>query len=198
MSDMISTSDNDTPQANQGEVELEPILPSQEITPDEEGQLRRSHRIKKQPDICRYLAATKDKGFILKPSGHKFECYVDSSYAEDWKQHTAMNYPSTAESRTGYMINFLQCPLVWASRLQTEIALSLTEAECTALSMASREILPLLSLAKEASKNKIINKVETPVIRCKIFEDNQEAVEMANVHKMHPRTKHLNIKYHFF
>jgi hypothetical protein len=25
---MISTSDNDTPQANQGEVKLEPILPS--------------------------------------------------------------------------------------------------------------------------------------------------------------------------
>ncbi len=31
-----------------------------------------------------------------------------------------------------------------------------------------------------------------------MFEDNQGAVEMANVPKMRPRTKHLNIKYHFF
>jgi hypothetical protein len=148
--------------------------------------------------ICRYLAATKDKGFILKPSGHKFECYVDSSHAGDWKQHTAMDDPSTAKSRTGYVINFAQCPLVWASRLQTEIALSSTEAEYIALSTASREILPLLSLAKEACKHKIISKAETPVIRCKIFEDNQGAVEMANVPKMRLRTKHLNIKYRFF
>jgi hypothetical protein len=67
---------------------------------------------------------------------------------------------------------------------------TLTEAEYIALSTASREILPLLSLAKEASKRKIISKVETPVIRCKIIEDNQGAVEMANLPIMRPRTKH--------
>jgi hypothetical protein len=31
-----------------------------------------------------------------------------------------------------------------------------------------------------------------------MFEDNQGAVELANVPKMRPRTKHINIKYHFF
>jgi hypothetical protein len=31
-----------------------------------------------------------------------------------------------------------------------------------------------------------------------MFEDNQGAVELANVPKMCPRTKHINIKYHFF
>jgi hypothetical protein len=67
------------------------------------------------------------------------------------------------------VINFALCQLVWASRLQTEIALSSTEAEYIALSIASREISPLLSLAKEAGKHKIISKVETPVIRYKIF-----------------------------
>jgi hypothetical protein len=109
-----------------------------------------------------------------------------------------MDDPSTDKSRTGYVIDFAECPLVWASRVQTEIALSLTEAEYIALSTASRGTLPLLSLAKEAGKHKIISKVETPVIRCKIFEDNQGAVEMTNAPKMRPRTKHLNIKYHFF
>jgi histone deacetylase 1/2 len=148
--------------------------------------------------ICRYLAATKNKGVTLKPNGHHFECFVDSSHAGDWRQQSAMDDPSTARSRTGYVINFANCPLIWASKLQTEIALSTTEAEYIALSTASREILPLLSLAKEAKKHKLINKVESPVIRCKIFEDNKGAVEIANVPKMRPRTKHLNIKYHFF
>jgi len=31
-----------------------------------------------------------------------------------------------------------------------------------------------------------------------VFEDNAGAVEITNVHKVRPRTKHLNIKYHHF
>jgi hypothetical protein len=38
----------------------------------------------------------------------------------------------------------------------------------------------------------------TPRIHCKVFEDNAGAIEIANVPKMRPRTKHLNIKYHHF
>jgi hypothetical protein len=33
---------------------------------------------------------------------------------------------------------------------------------------------------------------------CKVFEDNAGAIEIANVPKMRPKTKHLNIKYHHF
>jgi hypothetical protein len=39
---------------------------------------------------------------------------------------------------------------------------------------------------------------ETPKVHCKAFEDNSGALAMANTHKMRPRTKHLNIKYHHF
>jgi hypothetical protein len=38
----------------------------------------------------------------------------------------------------------------------------------------------------------------TPKIHHKVFEDNAGAIEIANVPKMRPRTKHLNIKYHHF
>jgi hypothetical protein len=58
--------------------------------------------------------------------------------------------------------------------------------------------LPILSLAKEASEHKLIAQVPAPLIHCKIFEDNSGTMEMANVPKMRLRTKHLNIKYHFF
>ena len=42
----------------------------------------------------------------------------------------------------------------------------------------------------------IIN--EKPNVKCKVFEDNAGAIEIANVPNMRPRTKHLNIKYHHF
>jgi len=41
------------------------------------------------------------------------------------------------------------CPLTWASRLQSEIALSTTEAQYIALSTAMRDLLPTRALLKE-------------------------------------------------
>jgi hypothetical protein len=84
--------------------------------------------------ICRYLKSTRDKGLIIRPQGNKFECYVDASHARDWKQKSSMDGPSTARSTTGFVFSFAQCPVIWGSKLQTEIALSSTEAEYIALS----------------------------------------------------------------
>ncbi len=50
--------------------------------------------------------------------------------------------PATARSRMGYVINFADCPMVWASKLQTEIALSTTEVEYIALSTSTGDIPP--------------------------------------------------------
>ena len=148
--------------------------------------------------ICRYLAGTKEKGIIIKPENNTFECFVDASHAGDWNQQSAVDDPATARSCTGYILSFAKCPIIWSSKLQTEISLSTTEAEYIALSQAARETLPILSLAREAAERGLIQDVEKPIIRCKMFEDNQGAVELANVPKMRPRTKHINIKYHFF
>jgi len=35
-------------------------------------------------------------------------------------------------------------------------------------------------------------------VHCKVFEDNSGALEMAKVYKYRPRTKHLNVKLHWF
>ena len=52
-------------------------------------------------------------------------------------------------SRTGYTIYYANCPVIWSSKLQTEIALSTTEAEYIALSQSLRDVLPLISLLRE-------------------------------------------------
>jgi hypothetical protein len=98
----------------------------------------------------------------------------------------------------GYVLRYAGCPMHWASKMQTEIALSTTEAEYIALSQSMREVLPIMWLMQEAHDNGIPVLTTPPKIHCKVFEDNAGAIEIAKVPKMRPRTKHLNIKYHHF
>jgi hypothetical protein len=39
---------------------------------------------------------------------------------------------------------------------------------------------------------------EVPRVHCKAFEDNSGALKLARLPKLHPRTKHINIMYHYF
>jgi hypothetical protein len=98
----------------------------------------------------------------------------------------------------GYVITYAGCPMHWASKMQTEIALSSTEAEYIALSQSMREVIPIMWLLQEAADQGINFNNTRPRVHCTVFEDNEGAIEIANVPKMRPRTKHLNLKYHHF
>lgn len=148
--------------------------------------------------IGRYLLATKDKGMICTPDGQSMTCYVDANFSGDWLPETAENDSTTARSRSGYVILYSGCPVVWASKLQTEIALSSTESEYISLSQSLREVIPMMRLINEMKDNGFDLPINTPEVHCKVFEDNNGALEMAQTPKMRPRTKHLNIKYHHF
>ena len=70
---------------------------------------------------------------ILKPDPEKeIECYVDADLAGGWNQEEVKD-PDSVIYRTGYVITNANFPIILVSRLQTEIALSTTEAECIAL-----------------------------------------------------------------
>jgi hypothetical protein len=146
--------------------------------------------------IGRYLLGTKDKGLIINPKEDSFDCWVDASHASEWSSKTAIDDPNTARSRMGYVICYAGCPMFWASKMQTEIALSSTEAEYIALSQSMREVLPLMWLLEEAQQRGMKINAKPCKVHCKVFEDNEGAIEIAKVPKMRPRTKHLNIKYH--
>jgi hypothetical protein len=148
--------------------------------------------------IVKYLIGTKDKGIYLRPDNHSFECWVDADFVGNWDRVNADVDPSTAKSRTGYVINYGGCPISWASKLQTEVALSTTEAEYNALSTSLREVIHLMHLIDEAKLKGWRTVDEAPKIHCKVFEDNVGALEMARLPKMRPRTKHLCIRLHHF
>jgi hypothetical protein len=61
-----------------------------------------------------------------------------------------------------------------------------------------RKVLPLMWLLEEVQKRGIKVNAKPCKVHCKVFEDNEGAIEIAKVPKMRPRTKHLNIKYHHF
>ncbi len=88
-------------------------------------------------------------------------------------------------------MTYAGCPMHWASRMQTKIALSSTEAEYIALSQAMREVIPIMWLLNEAKKMAVQVLNQQPKVMCNGLEDNAGAIEIANVPNMRPRTKHL-------
>jgi len=81
------------------------------------------------------LQGTKDKGLILEPTSDlQVDYYVDADFAGLWNSEDDQD-PICVKSRTGFLIMFMGCPLTWAFKLQTQIALSTMESEYIALSI---------------------------------------------------------------
>ena len=79
----------------------------------------------------------------------------------------------------------------WASKKQTSIALSTTEAEYMGMTQAAKEILWLRVLLDEIGAFKHIAPMAT------LYGDNQGAIALARNPEYHQRTKHIDIQYHF-
>ena len=147
--------------------------------------------------IGRYLKKTRDKGLVFTPDGsNKLECYADADFAGAWCKEDADEVGSVL-SRTGYLIKFANCPIVWVSKMQTEVALSTTEAEYISLSQSMRDLIPLRRIMLDVAsvfgmECNSCNSYTTT------FEDNKGAIELAKGPKYRPRTKHLSIKWHHF
>lgn len=149
--------------------------------------------------IVRYLQGTRNKGLILKPSKElKLDCYVDADFAGLWGVEDPQD-PTCAKSRTGYILTLGNCPLIWVSKLQTEISLSTMESEYVSLSTAMRDVLPLRRVVSAVSRAIMGEHVSVDCLaHSDVFEDNNGALTLATVPRMTPRSKHYATKYHFF
>ena len=106
--------------------------------------------------------------------------------------------PQSCYSRTGYIIKYAGCPILWKSKMQSIISLSTTEAEYVALSSALRDVIGIIHVLEELDKYGFPVHKSTPQIRCRTYEDNMSCVTLANEHKTRPRTKHFAIRLHHF
>ena len=146
----------------------------------------------------KYIQGTIGKGLLLTPKRDEgLEVFVDADFAGNWDPLDTSNR-DTARSRHGYIITYHGMPILWKSQMQNEIALSTTESEYTGLSYALREAIPIMNLLKEMEKMGIQVSSNKAKVRCRVFEDNTGALEIAKEKKYRPRTKHMNIRLHHF
>jgi hypothetical protein len=159
----------------------------------------RSSHEKAVKHIARYLKRTRDKGLVMKPDETlSMEMYADADFAGLWNAEDPGD-PVSVKSRTGYIITLSGVPVLWSSKLQTEIATSTMHAEYIALSSGMRELLPVSNVFDDVCKNLNIHRDDSAKI-LKAYEDNEGAQKLASspIMRVTPHSKHFAIKYHWF
>ena len=147
--------------------------------------------------IIRYLIHTRDKGILFTPDlTEGLNCYVDADFAGLYGYEDDQD-PVSVKSRTGFTLTLFGCPIIWQSKLQTDITLSSTAAEYVAFSMAMRELIPMRALLVEISSKLKLTVIAESLVLSTVFEDNQGCCSLVNVPKMSTRNKYLSLKYHF-
>ncbi len=137
---------------------------------------------------------------ILHPrDDYTIDCYTDADFAGLWG-HEHPEDPHCVRSRTGYVILLAGCPVLWVSKLQTEIALSTMEAEYVALSNACKDLFPIMDLVKEIGSVFNLPLNEKSLFHVHVHEDNVGALTLGQLEPrcMTPRSKHYAVKYHWF
>lgn len=130
----------------------------------------------------RYIRGTIDLKLVYKrnESAKTLIGYSDSDWGGD---------KNDARSTPGYVFRLFGNTVSWASRKQSTVSLSSTEAEYIALTEAICEQKWIKKLLTEFKIDS-----EEPVV---IFEDNQSCIKIADEPKERKRMKHLDIKYNF-
>ena len=96
--------------------------------------------------ICWYLKGTHTHSLFFKPNlSDGFKCFVNADQAGNWVKQCP-NDKTGALLRTGYLITYANCPIIWGSKMQMLVALSTTEAELIALSSAVWEVIHLQNM----------------------------------------------------
>eukprot|EP00253_Pinus_taeda_P032482 PITA_32482 len=131
--------------------------------------------------ILRYVKGTKRFGILYTVSEHSdLVGYTDS----DWDGSV-----DDRKSTSGYVFHMGSGAISWASKKQSIVALSTTEAEYVAATAAACQAIwmrrMLRSLSQEQAKETVI------------FCDNSSAIALLKNSVFHKRTKHIDTRFHY-
>ncbi|GJR68748.1 hypothetical protein Tco_0014813 [Tanacetum coccineum] len=129
--------------------------------------------------IFRYIKGTTHLGlWYPKETGVETIVYADSDYAGDYDRKS-----------TSGVCTFMDCCLTyWFSKKQTELAISITEAEYVSAIKACQRALWM----KQAFVDYDI-KLNDILVLC----DNKGAIKLSKNPVLHSQTKHIEIRHHF-
>jgi hypothetical protein len=150
--------------------------------------------------IGQYLKGTVEKGLVFKPNGTLvIDCYVDADFAGLWP-HEDKDDPTCVKSHSGYVICISDCPVIWCSKLQHDIATSTMEAEYTAWSITTRELLSFKHLVETVANLVGLDTTEATQSKTAVHENNSGALTLANMElgQITPQSKFYAIKMHWF
>ena len=152
--------------------------------------------------IGQYLKKTRTQGIIYKPfdSTHlEMDVHVDSDFLGIYGKELRTD-PDNVKSRMGYVISLNSCPIIWASKLMEQIALSTMMAEYYALSQAMREVLPFRDLIRVVSNGIGIDEACATEFKTTIWEDNNGCLHLANMDpgQYTSRSRHYDCRVHWF
>ena len=131
--------------------------------------------------IFRYLKGTINFGIkYCKADTSKCIGFSDADWAGD---------KTDRRSTSGYCFKIGSGLVSWRSNKQSCVALSTAEAEYVALSAAAQEAVWIKNLLNELNFHD-----KSPIT---LYEDNQSAICLTKNNSNHPKTKHIDIKYHY-
>ena len=85
------------------------------------------------------------------------------------------------------MVTFVNCPLLWVLKLQTNIALSTINSDYVVLSHSVRSLLLLKTSIKEVIENLVIHSEKLKFLSIStVYEDNNGAIVLATIPRMNP------------
>ena len=149
--------------------------------------------------ICRSIQGTKYNFMVFNPSKKLVvDFYADADYGGLWGHENPQD-PIFARSRTGFVVTFANFPLLWVSKILTEIDLYTLHSKYVILSHSVRALITLKSLIKEVIENLgiYINKLKLLSIST-VYKDNNGAIVVATSPRMTPASKHIAARYNWF
>ena len=141
--------------------------------------------LKEMKRVIKYVLDTKNLSLKIKPRfGDEKEwnviAFSDSDFAGDVENQISV---------AGFILYFCGAPISWKSKGIKSVSLSLSEAEYIALSEAAKEVKYVYQVLLSMGI-----KVKLPIV---IRVDNIGAIFMSGNVMVSPRTKHVDVRYHF-
>ena len=137
----------------------------------------------------KYLDSTPNRGLLLKPNCHwngdpNFEFVVsgqsDSDFAKDLEKRCSV---------TGYVTFLCGAPVTMKSKMQSQVALSVTSAESAAGVSCVQDMLFIMHVLESIGL-----KVKKPMV---LEMDNKGAVDLANSWSVSGRSRHESVEHSF-
>jgi Reverse transcriptase (RNA-dependent DNA polymerase) len=138
-------------------------------------------------NLMRYLNSTITQKLCYSPGGayKHFVVYSDADWASDKVDR---------KSISGSVVMFYGGPISWSSKKQRSVATSSCESEYMALSTCTKQGQWVAQIFRDLGLAKYIGKDPNCV---QMLGDNQGALALVKNPRLHERSKHIDICYHF-